>query len=109
MIAEGEAALRREQGAASAEVMRLMAGAIAKAGPQARALFVLSQLDQLVEQAAAKVKNVSIGKVQLVDAGDGRSLPALSAAYPASVAALLGALKDVMGIDVQELFAERAQ
>jgi len=108
LIAEGDAALRRQQGEAQAEVVRLMSEAIAAAGPQARELFVLSQLDTLVALAAAKVKNVKVGEVHVVDGGGGDSLAALSAGYPAMVASLLGSLRQVMGIDIQQMLSAPA-
>ena len=83
LLSQGTAAQQREQGAAAAEVMRAMADALGTAGPQAREMFVLSQLDTLVAQVASKVKNVTVGEVHVVDGGDGRALPALAASYPA--------------------------
>ncbi|HME90762.1 MAG TPA: SPFH domain-containing protein [Myxococcaceae bacterium] len=105
LTAEGDAALPREQGAATAEAMRQMAEAIAKAGPKARELFVLSHLDALVEKAANRVKEVAVGEIHVVDSGDGRSLPLLSASYPSAVAALLSTLKEVTGVDVLAMFS----
>ncbi len=105
VIAQGVSSLRREQGAAAAEVMRSMTEALTAAGPQAREMFVLSQLDTLVAQVAARVKNLSVGEIQVVDCGDGRALPALSASYPATVATVLGTLKDLTGVDVQQMLS----
>ncbi len=105
LVAEGEAAPRRELGAANAEVMKQMAEALAAAGPQAREMFVLSQLDTLVAQIASRVKNINLGKVQLVDSGDGKSLAALAASYPAAVISVLGTLKELTGVDVAMLLA----
>lgn len=99
--AVGEAAPRREQGAANAEVIRVLTEALAAGGPQAREMFVLSQLDTLVAQIAKRVTGLSADSVQIVDAGDGKALPALMASYPATVAAVLGTLKDVTGVDVR--------
>ena len=103
--AEGDAAPRREQGAAAAEVIRAMAEAVRAAGPEAREIFVLSQLDTLVAQVAAKVKEMQIGEVQVIDAGDGRALPALAASFPQTVIAVLGSLKDLTGVDVAAMLA----
>lgn len=107
LIAEGEAAPRREFGAANAEVMKAMTDALTAAGPQAREMFVLSQLDTLVAQVSAKVKTVQLGAVQVVDGGDGKSLPALAASFPATVATVLGTLKELTGVDVSEMLATR--
>jgi flotillin len=105
LIAEGEAAPRREQGAAAAEVMKAMTDAILAAGTHAREMFVLSQLDTLVGQVAARVKTMQVGTVQVVDGGDGKALSALSASYPAAVVEVLGTLKDLTGVNVAEMLS----
>src|SRR5262249_4656237 len=88
LLAEGDAAPRREQGAAAAQVVNKMAEALKQTGPLGREIFVLSQLDTLVGQVAGKVRDVKISEVQLVDGGDGRALAALSASFPQTVAAV---------------------
>ncbi|MEI8259486.1 MAG: SPFH domain-containing protein, partial [Deltaproteobacteria bacterium] len=108
VIAQGKSALRREQGGAAAEVMRLLTEALVIAGPQAREMFVLSQLDTLVAQVAARVRNLTVGEIHVIDGGDGRALPALSASYPATVATVLGTLKDLTGVDVQLMLSNAA-
>jgi flotillin len=103
LIAEGEAAPRRAQGEASAQVIRLMADALKAAGPHAREMFVLSQLDTLVGQVAQKVQGIQIGQVQVVDGGDGQALPALSASFPQTVTAVLASLEDLTGINLSQM------
>ena len=103
LIAEGEAAPRRAQGEASAQVIRLMADALKVAGPHAREMFVLSQLDTLVGQVAQKVQGIQIGQVQVVDGGDGQALPALSASFPQTVTAVLASLEDLTGINISQM------
>jgi flotillin len=105
LLAEGDAAPRREQGAAAAEVIRAMSEAVKAAGPAAREIFVLSQLDTLVGQVASKVKDMQIGEVQVIDGGDGKALPALAASFPQTVISVLGALKDLTGVDVAEMLS----
>jgi flotillin len=105
LLAEGDAALRREQGAAAAEAMHVLAQALSAAGPQARELFVLSQLDQLVGQVAAKVNKLSVREIHIIDNGDGRALPALAASYPAIVTEVLSTLKDLTGVDIRSMLA----
>lgn len=106
LLAEGEAALRRELGVAAAESVLLMASALQAAGPHAREMFVLSQLDTLVASVAQKVRNVKIGEIQVVDAGDGQALPALAASFPQTVTKVLQTLYELTGVDVQELLAK---
>jgi len=105
LTAEGDAAPRREQGKAAAEVITAMAEAVKAAGPAAREIFVLSQLDTLVEQVAGKVKEMQIGEVQVIDSGDGRALPALAASFPQTVISVLGTLKDLTGVDVAQMLS----
>jgi flotillin len=102
-ISIGQAATRRELGAANAEVMRALTEALAAAGPHAREMFVLSQLDTLVAQVASRVKTLRVEEVHVVDGGDGRALPALMSSYPATVATVLGTLKDLTGMDLQAI------
>ena len=108
LLAEGDAALRREQGAAAAEAMEVLALALAAAGPQARELFVLSQLDQLVGQVAAKVNGLSVREIHVIDNGDGRALPTVAASYPAIVTEVLSTLKDLTGVDIRTMLAQPA-
>ena len=51
--------------------MTVLAQALVTVGPQARELFVLSQLDQLVGQVAAKVSGLSVREIHVIDSGDG--------------------------------------
>jgi flotillin len=103
LIADGEAAPRRAQGETAAQVIRLMAEALKSAGPQAREMFVLSQLDTLVAKVAEKVQGLQIAQVQVVDGGDGQALPALSASFPQTVASVMAALGELTGVDVQQM------
>jgi flotillin len=103
LIADGEAAPRREQGVANAQVMEAMTQALTAAGPQAREMFVLSQLDTLVAQVAARVRTTQVASVQVVDAGDGKALPALAASYPATVVQVLATLGELTGVDVARM------
>ncbi len=103
LLAQGAAAQQREQGLATAETTRAMSQALATAGADAREMFVLSQLDTLVAQVAAKVQGITVAEVQVVDAGDGRSLPALAASFPAIVSAVFGSLEELTGVDVRSM------
>jgi flotillin len=105
LLAQGAAAQQREQGLATAETTRAMAQALATAGSDAREMFVLSQLDTLVAKVAEKVKEVTVGEVQVIDGGDGRALPALAASFPAVVGSVFGTLKELTGVDVQSMLA----
>jgi flotillin len=105
LLSIGAAAQQREQGLAAAETTRAMSQALANAGTDAREMFVLSQLDTLVAQVARKVQAITVDEVQVIDNGDGRSLPALAASFPAVVGSIFGSLKELTGVDVQAMLA----
>lgn len=109
LLAEGAAAPKREQGLASAEAMRTLTEALQAAGPQARELFVLSQLDKLVGQVADRVKELSVREIQIVDSGNGTSLAQVAAAYPAIVTEVMSTLKGLTGVDIKTLLAPNAE
>ena len=102
LLAQGEAAFRREQGAAAAEALRAQAEAITAAGPQARELFLLSQLDTLVAQLAAQVQGVQVKDLQVVDSGEVRSLQGIAASYPQAVLLML---RELTGLDLTQMLA----
>jgi flotillin len=108
LLSQGAAALQREQGLAAAETMRAMSQALTTAGPSAREMFVLSQLDMLVALVAQRVNGISVGEVHIVDGGNGQALPALAASFPAVVGAVFGTLKELTGVDVQAILAAPA-
>ena len=51
-------------------------------------------------QAAQRVK---VGEVNLIDGGDGKTLPAYAAAYPATMAALFEQVTRTLGIDIAKV------
>lgn len=103
--ADGEAAPRREQGYAAAEAMRMLSEALATAGPQAREMFVLSQLDTLVAQVAEKAAGLQVREIHIIDNGDGKALPSVAASYPAIVTEVLRTLRDLTGVDIPSMLA----
>ncbi|HEY6459842.1 MAG TPA: hypothetical protein VIY73_06810, partial [Polyangiaceae bacterium] len=105
LLATGAAALQREQGLAAAEATKAMSQALAVAGSDAREMFVLSQLDTLVAQVGQKVRNVTVDHVELIDAGDGKALPALAASFPAIVGAVFHTLRELTGVDIESMLA----
>ncbi|HEY1693286.1 MAG TPA: SPFH domain-containing protein [Polyangiaceae bacterium] len=105
LVAQGSAAFQREQGLAAAEATKAMSQALAVAGSDAREMFVLSQLDTLVAQVGQKVRNVTVDHVELIDAGDGKALPALAASFPAIVGSVFRTLRELTGVDIESMLA----
>ena len=104
LAAAGDAASIAENGRATAESLSLVATAWAKAGPSAQDMFLINKIEDITRIVVDGVKQVQVGKIQLVDS-DGQALPRLAAAYPAAVGAVLRALFETTGVDITALLA----
>jgi len=105
--AAGEAAPIAENGQASAESLRLVADAWKAAGPSAPDMFLINKLEEITRVVVDAVGQIQLGPVQLVDGGDGQTLPRFASAYPQAVAGVLRALADTTGVDVTALLSAR--
>lgn len=106
MRARAEAATIAADGEAMAKVLDMMRETWASAGPDARDIFLIQQLETVLSTVVERVKGIEIGEVTLLDSGDGRALPAHIAALPATVAAVLRELRETTGIDVAGILAD---
>ena len=98
--ARGAAAPVIERGKAMAGSLELVRQAWAEAGDGAKPIFMIQQLDTILREVVGRVQNIRVGSVDLIDRGDGSSLPAYVASFPATVNAVLRELDQVTGIDV---------
>jgi len=105
MKARAEAAEIAADGEAMAEVLKMLTEAWISAGDDAKDIFLIQQLEQVLATVIARVKALQIGEVTLLDDGSGEALPAHIAALPASVAAVLRELKATTGVDVTGILA----
>lgn len=101
MRARGDAATIAENGAAMAGVLQIMTDTWAAAGPDAKTIFLIQQLEQIIGTVVARVNGLTIGEVSVVDSGDGRALAAYVAGYPAMVNRVLAEMRQSIGVDVQ--------
>ncbi len=105
ILAKGDAAPTIETGAAMIQVLNLTAEAWRQMGDRAREIFVIQHLDQLVAQVVNRVEDLQVGEVHVLDPGDGSAFANYAAAYPKTVAAVLGSLREVTGVDVPGILA----
>lgn len=108
MRARADAAQIAADGQAMAEVLRMMTEAWIKAGPDARDIFLIQQLETVLSTVTEKVKAMDLGEVVLLDGGDGRALPNHIASLPATVAAVLREFRETTGVDVTGILTEGA-
>jgi len=99
--AAGEAAHIAANGEAQAQALSVIAEAWAESRGKAMDMFVLQNLDEIFSQVTEAAKKLDIGQVNLVDGGDGATLPAYLSAYPATVGALLQQVTSTLGIDIK--------
>jgi flotillin len=100
MRARSEAAQIATDGEAMAQVLDMMRQEWIKAGPDAKDIFLIQQLETVLATVTDKVKQMQIGHVTLLDGGDGTALPQHMAALPATVKAVLHELRETTGVDV---------
>jgi len=100
LLAKGDAAPTAENGAAVVEVMRLMSEAWKEMGPQAREIYVIQHLEEIVGTVVRHLDDVEVDEVNVLDQGDGTGLSSYAATYPQMVAAVMRALGDSTGVDV---------
>lgn len=100
LVAAGEAAPIAADGEAMAASLAEVASAWKASGGRAMDMFVLQHLDEIVAEVAGAARQVKVGEVNLIDGGDGRTLPAYAASFPATMAAMLEQLRTTFGVDV---------
>jgi flotillin len=100
MRARAEAAHIAADGEAMAQVLDMMRQEWVKAGPDAKDIFLIQQLETVIGTVTERVKTMEIDEVNLIDGGDGSALPSHMAALPATVASVLDQLRATTGVDV---------
>ena len=98
--AQGDAAYTEEAGRAQADVLQLMTNAWHKAGADARDIFLIQNLEQVLKTVVSRVSTIEVDEVTLLDGGNGEALPSYVASYPAMVNSVLKELKASTGVDV---------
>ena len=96
----GRAAPTKENGEAAVEVLRMMTDAWKSMGNQARELYVIQHLEDIVGTVVDQLDNIEIDEVNVLDLGDGQGLSSYAATYPKMVAEVMNALKETTGVDV---------
>jgi flotillin len=98
--ARGQAAAIAENGRALGEALQILTETWRKAGPDARDIYLIQQLEQILGTVVQRVNAVEVGEVTLLDRGDGKALAAYIAGYPSMVTEVLAELRKSTGVDV---------
>ncbi len=106
--ARGAAATIEESGRAMAGVLQMMTEAWLDAGPDAKEIFLIQQLEGVLQTVVTRVNDIGINHVTLIDDGDGQALARHVAGFPAVVRQVLDEMKTTTGIDVAGTMAGRS-
>lgn len=98
--AQGKAAYTEEEGRAQAAVLQMMTDAWLRAGDDAKDIFLIQQLETVLQTVVERVNSVEINQVNLLDGGQGEALPRHVASFPAMVRQVLEELQGSTGVDV---------
>ena len=103
LFAAGQAAPIAADGEAMAQSLAEVAGAWRDSGGRAMDMFVLQHLDAIFGDVAQAAGRLKVSEVNLIDGGDGKTIPAYAAAYPATMAALLDQVQKTLGVDIAQV------
>lgn len=99
-IARGDAAQIRERGRAVAEALTVLQDSWQKAGPSAKQIALIEELDKILAAAVSGVSKVKVENLSIIDSGSGRSLPNYLSAYPDMLQSVFEAVDRTIGINI---------
>ena len=85
------------------QVLELMGEAWKAMGPQAKEIYVIQHLEEIVGTVVSQLQGVGVDEVTVLDQGDGSGMASYAATYPKMVAAVLAALGESTGVDVPRI------
>jgi len=103
ILSVGDAAPTAERGAAAVRVLEMMGDAWRAMGPQAKEIYVIQHLEEIVSTVVSQLDDVEVREVNVLDQGDGTGMASYAATYPQMVASVLAALAESTGVNVPEI------
>jgi flotillin len=99
-LSRGAAAATAENARASASVNDQLAELWRHAGDQAAAIFLLQQIEMVLEEAVAMAGQLRLGPIAVLETGDPAAIARLAALHPTVLRTFLEQVRDTLGIDV---------
>ena len=96
----GAAAPTLEDARASAAINDQLAALWREAGDQAGSIFVLQQLEMVLQEAAGLAGQMQLGRITALETGNPAELANLASLHPAVMRTFLEQVRDTLGIDV---------
>jgi len=103
LLAAGQAAPISANGEAMAQSLSEVAGAWRDSGGKAMDMFVLQNLEGIFGDVAKAASRIKVGEVNVIDGGDGKTLPSYAASYPATMGRLLEEVTKTLGVDIAKV------
>lgn len=100
LSARGKAAPLEENAKAAALVNDILSLVWQQTGTEASELFLIQQIETVLNEAVQIPKRIQLNKVNVIDNGDGKSLASLVNVYPEIVLQFLESVRQILGIDV---------
>ncbi len=100
LLAKGDAAFLKENAEAEALVNEMLSKVWQETGKDAKELFLIQQLETVLQEAIEIPGRLKLEKVNVIDNGDGKSVASLVNVYPEIVAKFLNSVNNTLGIDV---------
>jgi flotillin len=100
--AEGDAASVFEEGKARAAAIEQIGAAI-QANPDALKVMLVEMMPNIVRYLAVTLKDVDLGRVTVIDSGDGRAMAGAAMGRAKMLSESLETLESVLGVDLREL------
>ena len=91
-----------------AEALAAVSAAWRATEGQAMDMFVMQNLEVILGRVTDAAKHLKVREVSLVDSGNGDTLPAYVAAYPAIVSRLLRQVDAALGVDITAAMTGRS-
>ncbi|MGB3656188.1 MAG: SPFH domain-containing protein [Rivularia sp. (in: cyanobacteria)] len=98
--AKGKASVIAENAKAAALVNEMLAQVWQDTDTDVSELFLIQQLETILNEAVEIPKRLYLGKINVVDSGDGKSLASLVKIYPEILNQYLESINQTLGIDV---------
>ncbi len=98
--AKGEASVIAENAKAAALVNEMLAQVWQETDTDVSELFLIQQLETILNEAVEIPKRLYLNKITVVDSGDGKSLASLVKVYPEILNQYLESINQTLGIDV---------
>jgi flotillin len=98
--ARGEAAVYSETATATALVNEMLAEVWSNLGAESSEVFVIQQLETILQTAVQIPERLKLKQVSVVDNGNGEAIAGLLKAYPQTLQHFLESVRQTLGIDV---------